>query len=123
MKRKNSKWMSLLLVLAMLVSVFGISPKTAAATDNMTQTYSYNGYDVTFAVTSVYEGAFNGEITVTNTGTEVIRDWAMLFTFAHEIQNIWNATVLSHTGNSYVVNMSYQVIGETKSMIYGRRIR
>lgn len=101
MKRKSSKWMSLLLVLAMLVSVFGVSPKTAAAADS--KRYSYNGYDVAFVVTSVYEGAFNGEITVTNTGTEVIRDWAMSFTFAHEIQNIWNATVLSRTGNSYVV--------------------
>ena len=101
MKQKSSKWMSLLLVLVMLVSVFGVNPKTAAAADG--KTYSYNGYDVVFAVTSAYEGAFNGEITVTNTGAEVIRDWAMSFTFAHEIQNIWNATVLSHTGNSYVV--------------------
>ena len=34
MKRENSKWMSLLLVLAMLVSVFGVNPKTVAAADS-----------------------------------------------------------------------------------------
>lgn len=51
-------------------------------------------FRVDFKVTDEYENKLEAEVTVTNTGKNVIRDWAFSCKFTHKILNIWNARIL-----------------------------
>lgn len=103
MKRGMKRLVSGLLAIAMVLTLFGVNTKTASAEERTMQNYVYEGYAVDFAVTDAWDGAFNAEVKLTNTGDADICDWAITFAFAHEIQNLWNATVVKHTGNTYVI--------------------
>lgn len=58
---------------------------------------------VQFNVTADWGEEFDGQITVTNNGTDPIRDWTLEFDFAPEILLIWDARVVSHSGSHYVI--------------------
>lgn len=59
-----------------------------------------------FTVTSDWGSGFGGQITATNTGKTAITNWQLGFDFAGQITSIWNATILSHVGNHYVLQNS-----------------
>jgi endoglucanase len=45
---------------------------------------------------------------LTNTGAGSIMGWTLSFTFAGSITSIWNANIVSHVGNVYVIkNATY----------------
>ena len=70
--------------------------------------YVGNGYEVSFKVTNKWDGAFNGEISITNTSNEIIENWGLVFDFQHEITNMWNAQVTKHENTSYSIkNMGW----------------
>lgn len=62
-----------------------------------------DGFEVEFNVDNKWEGAFNGNITIKNTGSVVIENWALKFDMNNEISNIWNGTILSHEEGTYVI--------------------
>lgn len=103
MKKGMKRLVSCLLAIAMVLTTFGVNTKTASAEERTMQSYVYEGYEVDFDVTDAWDGAFNAEVKLANTGDAEICDWALTFEFAHEIQNLWNATVVEHTGNTYVI--------------------
>lgn len=103
MKKGMKRLVSGLLAVAMVLATFGVNTKTASAEERTMQNYVYDGYEVDFDVTDAWDGAFNADVKIANTGDAEICDWALTFEFAHEIQNIWNATVVEHTGNTYVI--------------------
>ena len=74
----------------------------AADTGNTT-VFDKNGLKADFKVDSQWTGFFNGTITVTNTGTQPLEDWALTFDFPHEITNIWNAAIIEHQPGVYTV--------------------
>lgn len=64
--------------------------------------------EVSFAVTSSWDEAFNANVTVKNVSDVVIDNWAIGFTMPHEITNIWNAKVETYEDNNYVIkNVEY----------------
>ncbi|QNU68623.1 cellulose binding domain-containing protein [Ruminiclostridium herbifermentans] len=65
--------------------------------------YVDDGYEVTFKVNNYWDGEFNGEFTVTNTGEKPLENWYLSFDFKHEICDIWNAEIVSHKGDNYIV--------------------
>lgn len=103
MKNGMKRLVSGLLAIAMVLATFGVNTKTASAEERTMQNYVYDGYEVDFDVTDAWDGAFNADVKIVNTGNAEICDWALTFEFAHEIQNLWNATVVEHTGNTYVI--------------------
>ena len=103
MKKGMKRLVSGLLAVAMVLTTFGVNTKTASAEERTMQNYVYDGYEVDFDVTDAWDGAFNADVKIANTGDAEICDWALTFEFAHEIQNLWNATVVEHTGNTYVI--------------------
>ena len=103
MKKGMKRLVSGLLAIAMVLTTFGVSTKTASAEERTRQSYVYDGYEVEFNVTDAWDSAFNAEVKIANIGDADICDWALTFEFAHEIQNLWNATVVEHTGNTYVI--------------------
>jgi hypothetical protein len=59
--------------------------------------------NVTFADVSDWGTGFTGNLTLTNTGTAAISGWTLSFDFVGTISSIWNATIVSHVGNHYVI--------------------
>jgi chitinase len=58
---------------------------------------------ITFTNTNDWGNGFNGDVAIKNTGSGTIRGWKLQFTFAGTISSIWNGTIVSHTGSTYVV--------------------
>ncbi|MGD9170988.1 MAG: cellulose binding domain-containing protein, partial [Candidatus Thiodiazotropha sp.] len=46
---------------------------------------------------------FQGQVTITNTGSSEINGWTLSFDADFEIQQIWNAGIVSHNGTQYVL--------------------
>jgi len=57
----------------------------------------------TFAVTGDWGSGFTGQVTVRNSGSSAAANWTLGFDFAGQISSIWNANIVSHVGNHYVV--------------------
>jgi hypothetical protein len=64
--------------------------------------------NLTFADTENWGSGFTGSLLLTNTGAGSIMGWTLSFTFAGSITSIWNANIVSHVGNVYVIkNATY----------------
>gem|GEM_PF-1747329 len=102
MKIQGRRLLSVLVVLTMLCTSF-LSGNVLAADLGSTTVFDKNGLKADFKVDSQWTGFFNGTITVTNTGTQPVEDWALTFDFPHEITNIWNAAIIEHQPGVYTV--------------------
>lgn len=61
-----------------------------------------------FAVTSDWQSGFQATVTITNPGTTPVKNWTLEFDFPFAITSIWNASIVSHKGNHYVItHMDY----------------
>jgi hypothetical protein len=58
---------------------------------------------ISFTNTNDWGSGFNGDVAIRNTGTGAVRGWKLQFTFSGQISSIWNATIVSHTGSTYIV--------------------
>jgi endoglucanase len=58
---------------------------------------------VTMENTRDWGTAFQGQTTIRNTGQDEISGWTLAFTADFEIQQIWNASIVSHSDNQYEV--------------------
>lgn len=66
------------------------------------------GIEVTFRKVSDWGSGFTGEMTIKNNGTTSLNGWTLAFDFPAEITSIWNAQIVSHVGNHYVLkDMGY----------------
>ena len=76
---------------------------------------------VAFTDVNDWGSGFTGNLTITNTGNSPINGWMLTFDFVGSISSIWNAGMVSQTGNQYVIqNASYNaVIGVGQSVTIG----
>jgi hypothetical protein len=74
-----------------------------------------------FADTQDWGTGFTGYVTVTNTGNGDINGWTLEFDFTGNVTDIWNAQVVSHVGNHYVIqNASWDAaIAAGQSVSFG----
>ncbi len=56
---------------------------------------------VQYQATSDWSSGFNGQITFTNDGSQILSQWTLEFDFDRSIDVIWNATIVSHNGTRY----------------------
>ena len=56
-----------------------------------------------FATSSDWGTGFVAGITIKNTGTTALNGWTLSFDFDRNITSIWNAVIVSHVGNHYVI--------------------
>lgn len=59
--------------------------------------------DFQFQDTSDWGSGFTGQITFRNSDTTALNGWTLEFNFAGQITSIWNAVLVSHNGNHFVV--------------------
>ncbi len=66
------------------------------------------GLSISFADTDDWGSGFIGGVTITNTSAKAISDWTVSFALANAMSDVWNAQIVSHTGNQYVLsNLAY----------------
>ncbi len=61
------------------------------------------GVSASYAVTGSWTSGFQAELDLTNSQSTAVANWRLGFTLAANITSIWNATIVSHTGNAYVI--------------------
>ncbi|MBY0523534.1 MAG: cellulose-binding domain-containing protein, partial [Gemmataceae bacterium] len=58
---------------------------------------------VAFAVTNSWSSGLQGQLTITNRQTSAISDWKLDFDYGRNINDLWNAKIVSHQGTHYVI--------------------
>lgn len=78
-------------------------------------------YKIKYTILDNWENGYNATVEIENVSEEVIDNWKISFKFDAEISNIWNAEVLSHDGNNYIIkNVGYNQDIETgNKVIFG----
>ncbi len=70
----------------------------------MGEQYENTGYNVTYSIVNEWTGNQTISMSITNTGTETLRNWALKFDCADaEITNIWNAQVVENSDEYCIV--------------------
>ena len=59
---------------------------------------------IQYAVVNSWSNGLQAQITITNNQTTVANNWSLSFDYDHNITNLWNGTIVSHTGNLYDVS-------------------
>lgn len=62
-----------------------------------------DSYNAEFCLTSDWESGYTGTLTITNNTDKVIKDWVLAFDFDYSIDNIWDADIVEHTDNHYLI--------------------
>ena len=117
-KMISKRFVSLLLVISLLIGVLPADKMISAAEidgndeiiSGLTRFYDGDGYKVELVFTDVWQGACNANLTIKNTSTEVIDNWALSFELGGEILNIWNACIYEKTVIHQGESSSYRYI-------------
>lgn len=75
--------------------------KTFLAED--TAVYEGEGFRVTFCLAGIWNGGYNANIRIENTGDNAIENWYLGFDWENVISDIWNAEVGSCENNQYMI--------------------
>ncbi|MCL2071718.1 MAG: leucine-rich repeat protein, partial [Oscillospiraceae bacterium] len=91
--RNRNKIVSLFLSAAMLLGIVTAVPMSAFADEVSAARFEYEGYTIDYSVAGAGNSP-NVTVTITNTGTEIIRDWALVYDdFGGNITGVWGAVV------------------------------
>lgn len=117
-KKRFKRALSAILAATMSLSLFTAIPVSAEIGK---KTYNYDGYSVDYNVTNEWDGAQTVELTVSNTGTASILNWALKYDAEGEISNLWNADLYEQNGDEYVIkNVGWNFeIAPSQSVTYG----
>ena len=99
-KMRLKKSVSAVLAASMAASVFTAVPVYA---ETSSATYTYDGYKVDYTVTNEWFGNQNVNVTLTNTSSESILNWALGYDANGEISGIWNGYVYSKFDEDYII--------------------
>ena len=89
-----------------LSGAVGATLATTAGTGTIVDTIpppASSSATASFEVTSDWGTGFGGQITLSNNGSTAINNWTLAFNWDRSITSIWNASIVSHTGNQYVI--------------------
>lgn len=111
--------MMLSLIQAPIVSAEqGSNDVTSSATR---MEYEGAGFRVNFEVTAKWGENFNANVSVQNTGDEVIDNWALGFVMPYEINDIWSAVIFKDKSSNYIIKNdgTNQDIQPGESVVFG----
>lgn len=88
-----------------LSSAVGATLATTSGTGTIVDTIPPTASSATasFEVTSDWGTGCGGQITLSNNGSTAINNWTLSFNWDRAITSIWDASIVSHTGNQYVI--------------------
>lgn len=87
------------------------------------KTYVGDGYSIKYDVTAVYGDHSNVNVTLTNTGDEAIRNWALRYDTDGDIEDLWNGVIFESDDLTIIKNneYNYEVLPE-ESISFGYTI-
>ncbi|MGN1085369.1 MAG: cellulose binding domain-containing protein, partial [Lachnospiraceae bacterium] len=115
MRKGVKKTMVFLLTLVMCFSMTGVNAyaeetgsvveSTEKNWEDVTTVNSYVGdnYNVTFSLMSYWEGGYNANVKIENTGDIVIQNWYLNYDLNNLVTSMWNAEVCSYESGRYTV--------------------
>ena len=108
------------LVMVIVVTSIQMTPiQVNASTKNQVKnTYTGAGYQVTFEVTNQWKTTFKAKVTIKNTGDTVINSWALGFKMPYEITKIWNGIIESNDYDKYLIENT----GTKKDIAVGKSV-
>ena len=109
------KVLSFTICFAIILSIATTVPLNASA---QTLTYNYGGFSVTYAVNGGWADNENVQVTLTNTGTEPIRNWGLQYEPHGNIVGIWNGEVFTDNVVKSVMHNSDIAVGASVSFGY-----
>ena len=119
MKKGICKRIGLMCIIGIIIVGMCFKAKMAFASEGLMQSYSGDGYEVVFEVTSAWEEAFNVNVVIENTGEKVIENWALELSFPHEIVNIWDANIAWVEGEKCLLkNAEYNQDIQAQQKVY-----
>lgn len=76
-------------------------------------------FEVDYAVSDDWETGIVGEIGILNKSSKAFKDWCIAFDWENDIDNIWNAKIISHEDSHYVISCEEY----NRSIEAGERVR
>lgn len=113
LKHNFKRILSGVISVAMAASMTAVIP--VSAEDNTLRTYLGDGYEVSYSIKSSWDGNQNIEVTLTNTGSESLLNWALKYDAHGEIGGLWNGTVYDSDSTKYIVKnagYNYEILPE-----------
>jgi len=114
--RKAIAFMITLVMCLSMTNVSAYAEETAVAQESRTASvqgtwdgfttenkYIGENYCVTFSLASYWEGGYNANVKIDNTGNSSIENWYLSFVLENNFSSIWNAEVVSNENGQYVV--------------------
>ena len=101
--KKQGKRITALTVSAMLMLNMAATAVPVSA-EGESKVYTHDGYTVEYTVKNEWTGNQNIEVTITNTGDDVLSGWAMGYNAFGEIGGLWNAQIYGHQGTEYILS-------------------
>lgn len=119
---KNKKFYALVLAIILMFNMSAVLPMEVFA-EIGSHTYAYDNYEVDYAVLNEWEGNQSIQVTIRNTGTESILNWALAYRAGGEVNGLWNAVspkenIIKNAGYNYEiepngsVSFGYTLSGE-----------
>lgn len=105
------KLISLLISIALLFSVS--AEAFAAYTEDRAKAYESSDCTITYTIQNEWDNYRQIQMSVTNNGSETVRNWALKFDGTSEVTNIWNAEVCYNDGEIIVLRNSgynYEIV-------------
>lgn len=111
MKKKWNKALSFMLILTIILGCFDIpvygqemEEQGYLNWDGMTTEICYvgNNYTVTFLLKDHWDGGYNIDVRIENTGNTIIDNWMLETEYDGAIFNIWNAVIDKQENNYYL---------------------
>lgn len=105
-KRIMKRSFALLVILVLVLSSIPLKPALAQedSTGGLQETvFTGEGYEIIYTISSKWEGAFNADVTIRNTGDRTIENWTLGFSQPYEITNIWNGIVQAYENGAYAI--------------------
>ena len=97
-KRVTALTMSAMLMLNITATAVPVSAESGS------KVYTHDGYTVEYTIKNEWTGNQNIEVTITNTGDDVLSGWAMGYNAFGEIGGLWNAKIYGHQGTEYILS-------------------
>lgn len=97
-KRVTALTMSVMLMLNITATAVPVSAESGS------KVYTHDGYTVEYTIKNEWTGNQNIEVTITNTGDDVLSGWAMGYNAFGEIGGLWNAKIYGHQGTEYILS-------------------
>lgn len=77
--------------------------KTGHSSDENSDDFVDMMFEHSFKIQNEWHQHYNAEMTLKNVSEDLIENWEIAFMFDGEIENIWNAKIISHSDNIYVI--------------------